>query len=238
MRPQHLHRLEADGASSAVPLAPAPSFRLVRGEGDTGSPGGPYLRYGKPVLDRLLGAVLFLLALPVLLGIALAIWIKLGSPVLIRQQRAGLGGRPFPMYKFRTMDPDRRRRQRPFVGTDRRRTHKHPEDPRHTDLGRVLRALSLDELPQLLNIIKGDMSLVGPRPELMEVVDRYEPWQHHRHGVRPGLTGLWQITHRGTEMHKHTEVDLAYIERLSFTTDCKILLRTVPALLGRGARGV
>jgi lipopolysaccharide/colanic/teichoic acid biosynthesis glycosyltransferase len=235
MRPQHLHRIEAGGASPALPLSGP--LRLVD-TSRSGAPARAYRRFVKPALDRLLGAVLLLLALPLLTGVAVAVWISLGSPVFIRQQRAGLGGTPFRMYKFRTMEPDRRQHRAPFGGPDRRRTHKHPEDPRHTDLGRVLRALSLDELPQLLNVVKGDMSLVGPRPELLEIVARYEPWQHERHEVRPGLTGLWQITHRGTEMHKHTEVDLSYIQLASFATDCKILLRTVPALLGKENRGV
>jgi lipopolysaccharide/colanic/teichoic acid biosynthesis glycosyltransferase len=82
-------------------------------------------------------------------------------------------------------------------------------------------------------VVKGDMSLVGPRPELVEVVERhYEPWQHFRHAVKPGLTGLWQISHRGTVMYEHTEVDLAYIERVSLRTDLAIMVRTLPALMG------
>jgi lipopolysaccharide/colanic/teichoic acid biosynthesis glycosyltransferase len=118
----------------------------------------------------------------------------------------------------------------------RRRTHKAPHDPRHTGLGRTLRALSLDELPQLVNVLRGELSLVGPRPELVEVVATYEPWQHARHTVKPGLTGLWQITERADHepMHHHVDTDLRYIEQLSFWTDLRILLLTPLTLLGIG----
>lgn len=151
---------------------------------------------------------------------------------------------------------DRRREQLAIVGEDRRRgerragerrhvarsrrlTHKTTADPRHTDLGRVLRAWSLDELPQLFNVLKGDLSLVGPRPELPEVVANYEPWQHARHTVKPGLTGLWQVTKRGDAepMHRHVDTDLRYISELSPTTDLRILLATPLAVAGIGRRG-
>jgi lipopolysaccharide/colanic/teichoic acid biosynthesis glycosyltransferase len=123
----------------------------------------------------------------------------------------------------------------------RRRNHKAPHDPRHTRLGRFLRRTSLDELPQLVNVIRGELSLVGPRPELPEVVAGYEAWQHARHFVRPGITGLWQVTQRGSgePMHRHVATDLEYINRLSFMTDARILVRTVPAALGfdRASKG-
>jgi len=193
-----------------------------------------YERFVKPAFDHLIGGLLFLVAVPVLLVIALAVWITLGSPVLIRQDRVGRAGRPFGMLKFRTMRPDRRQGADPsYTGPERRRTHKSPFDPRHTPLGRRLRQNSLDELPQLFNILRGDMSLVGPRPELRSVADHYQDWQHLRHMVRPGLTGLWQITERanGTVMHEHTELDLDYVEQLSARTDFSILCRTPRALL-------
>jgi len=101
------------------------------------------------------------------------------------------------IYKFRTMRPDRRQAVLPYSGPDRRVCHETDNDPRHTPLGRFLRKYSLDELPQLWNVLVGDMSLVGPRPELVEVVERYESWQRERHRVKPGLTGLWQVTCRG-----------------------------------------
>ncbi|MFO7961822.1 MAG: sugar transferase [Nitriliruptoraceae bacterium] len=136
---------------------------------------------------------------------------------------------------------DRRLGERRAPEGSRRRTHKTPDDPRHTPLGRFLRAYSLDELPQLINVLRGELSLVGPRPELPEVVASYEPWQHARHGVKPGITGLWQTTDRanGDPMHLHVDRDLEYIKRVSARTDATILLLTVPVLLGlsRGNRG-
>jgi lipopolysaccharide/colanic/teichoic acid biosynthesis glycosyltransferase len=197
-------------------------------------PGG-YSRFLKPVLDRVVAALLLVAFAPVILGVAVAVRLRLGSPVLLRQPRVGQNGSVIRVFKFRTMRPDRRQ-QTVAVVEDRRRTHKHPEDPRLVGLGRFLRKWSLDELPQLLNVIVGDMSLVGPRPELVGIVERhYEHWQHARHQVKPGLTGLWQITERGDgEMHeaRHTATDLRYIEQLSLWTDVRILLLTVPAALG------
>jgi lipopolysaccharide/colanic/teichoic acid biosynthesis glycosyltransferase len=141
----------------------------------------------------------------------------------------------------RRQDGDRRTGERRREDTGRRRNHKCEHDPRHTRLGRTLRATSLDELPQLVNVLRGDLSLVGPRPELPEVVLTYEPWQHARHAVRPGITGLWQVTERGGRepMHLHVDIDLHYIQRLSPWIDLVILARTLPAALGldRGARG-
>ena len=195
-----------------------------------------YERFVKPILDRLAGVLLLMVSIPVLLLIALAVWLTLGSPVFIHQKRVGKGGRTFHMLKFRTMRPDRRDESDPsYPGPERRRTHKSPNDPRHTPLGRKLRQNSLDELPQFINIVRGDMSLVGPRPELPGVTAGYEDWQHLRHMVRPGLTGLWQTTERsnGTVMHEYTELDLHYVERLSASTDLAILCRTPRALLKR-----
>jgi lipopolysaccharide/colanic/teichoic acid biosynthesis glycosyltransferase len=234
-----------------------------------------YERTVKPVLDRILAAVLLLLlAVPMAL-IALAIRVTLGPGVIYRQDRVGLGGQTVRMLKFRTMHRDRRRdnvgRDRPdrrrgdrragdrrrqqvaIAGPERRngerrtgdrrtsadprgrrRTHKTIHDPRHTRFGRALRALSLDELPQLVNVLRGELSLVGPRPELVEVVATYEPWQHARHAVKPGLTGLWQITERGDHepMHHHVDTDLRYIDQLSLATDLRILALTPLVLLG------
>jgi lipopolysaccharide/colanic/teichoic acid biosynthesis glycosyltransferase len=192
-----------------------------------------YQRWGKPIFDRVVGALLGLALLPLILVVALCIRLTLGAPVLYRQPRTGLRGQPFAMLKFRTMQPCRRRAQVPFDGPDRRRTHKTAEDPRHTPLGRFLRASSLDELPQLWNVVRGDLSLVGPRPEMTEIVAAYQPWQHARHEVKPGVTGLWQVTQRGDGlMHEHVETDLRYVTSVTFLTDLKILTLTVPAVLG------
>jgi lipopolysaccharide/colanic/teichoic acid biosynthesis glycosyltransferase len=196
---------------------------------------GPYERLVKPAIDATVTAVLLLLFLPLMGIIAASLWMSLGSPILFRQARVGRGGRIFTVLKFRTMAPDRRAApSTTYVGRDRRRTHKSRHDPRLTGAGRFLRKWSLDELPQLINVVRGDMSLVGPRPELVEIVSRYEPWQHGRHHVKPGMTGLWQVSARGNGMmHEHVDIDLRYVETVSFRTDCGILLRTIPAALGR-----
>jgi lipopolysaccharide/colanic/teichoic acid biosynthesis glycosyltransferase len=194
---------------------------------------GRYERWVKPVVDRTGAAVLLLALLPLLLVAGLAILVTMGRPVMLRQQRIGRNGTPFWIYKFRTMEPDRRVRILPFVAKERRVRHKVPHDPRLTPVGRFLRKWSIDELPQLLNVLNGTMSLVGPRPEMTQIVDRYAPWQHHRHVVKPGVTGLWQVSARGdTPMHELTQIDLEYVHALSLWTDLKILLLTIPATLG------
>jgi lipopolysaccharide/colanic/teichoic acid biosynthesis glycosyltransferase len=197
-----------------------------------------YQRVLKPVIDVVGAVVLVLLTLPVIVAVAVSVRISLGSGVIYRQERVGRGGRRFMIYKFRTMHADRRKATIPFDGPDRRVCHKTDNDPRHTSLGRLLRRYSLDELPQLWNILLGDMSLVGPRPELLEVVARFEPWQQERHRVKPGLTGLWQVTCRGEGLaHENVELDLEYINSLSLLTDLKILALTVPvALFGSGGK--
>jgi lipopolysaccharide/colanic/teichoic acid biosynthesis glycosyltransferase len=221
-------RLRGRGTAPAV-LAPCgcPIVGQVRGRA--------YVRVVKPAMDRTLAVILIFLTLPLLLVIALIVRLKLGREILFRQERVGLDGRPFTMYKFRTMRPDRRVADLPFGGVDRRVRHKSDTDPRHTHCGRVLRATSLDELPQLWNVVRGDMSLVGPRPELVSVVETYEPWQHQRHVVKPGLTGLWQVGHREGEglMRDDTDIDLDYIRQLSIVVDLRILLTTIPAVLSR-----
>jgi lipopolysaccharide/colanic/teichoic acid biosynthesis glycosyltransferase len=125
---------------------------------------GPYERYVKPVIDRLGALVLVVAVAPMILAASLAILVTMGRPVFLRQYRVGRHGKVFPLYKFRTMTPDRRRSQVDFDGPERRRTHKHPEDPRITPVGAFLRKWSLDEIPQFWNVVKGDMSLVGPVP--------------------------------------------------------------------------
>lgn len=193
-----------------------------------------YARYGKPTVDRIGAAFVVLLASPLVVIVSAAVLVGLGRPILYRQPRIGRNGETFGMLKFRTMEPDRRSQTQPIpAASDRRRRHKTADDPRHTRLGRLLRRLSLDELPQLWNVLRGDMSLVGPRPELPSVVERYEDWQHLRHAVKPGITGLWQVTERQRsdgDMHLHTAVDLTYLGRLSLLTDLRILLKTPTAL--------
>ncbi len=194
---------------------------------------GIYPRLIKPVLDRVLGLTLLIVAIPFLLAVALVVLFSIGRPLLYSHQRIGFRGEPFTLYKFRTMLPDRRNESSYFNGEERRMNHKSPHDPRHTRVGRFLRATRLDELPQLWNVVRGDMSLVGPRPEVPAVVDRYQTWQHQRHLVKPGLTGLWQISaQNGKPMHECTELDLEYVSRIGFSEDMSILLRTPFAMLG------
>ena len=196
-------------------------------------PTGAYVRVVKPAIDQVLGLLLLSLFSPVILLVGLFVLVTLGRPVFYSQERIGLDGAPFRLHKIRTMIPDRRVAQIDYQSVERRFTHKSPTDPRVNRAGRVLRALRFDELPQFWNVVKGDMSLVGPRPELPEIVSRYQPWQHHRHMVRPGVTGPWQISHRnGLMMHECTQIDLEYLTQVSLLHDLRILARTPVAMLG------
>jgi lipopolysaccharide/colanic/teichoic acid biosynthesis glycosyltransferase len=175
--------------------------------------------------------------LPLLALIAAAVRLDSRGPAIFRQMRVGRGGRAFTIYKFRTIE------QRPddelqfFEGADGVLRHKIKHDPRVTRVGRFIRRSSLDELPQLINVLRGEMSLIGPRPELPEIVARYEPWQHQRHLVRPGLTGWWQVQGRSDlPMHEHTDLDIYYVQHVSMRFDAAILCRTVRIVVsGLGA---
>lgn len=193
---------------------------------------GIYLRFVKPACDRFFSAVILVVLSPVLLFTSIALRLTLGKGVLFRQERIGKGGVPFTVLKFRTMKADRRQ-ERVVVNSDRRRTHKSTSDPRHTRLGKLLRSTAIDELPQFVNVLRGEMSIIGPRPELAIVVEKYEPWKHLRHDVRPGLTGLWQVSERGKgeAMHERVDVDLSYCDSVGFLTDLRILLATPFALI-------
>ena len=191
-----------------------------------------YTRFVKPSIDVLAATVLLVLALPLMILVALAVRLTMGAGVIYKQQRVGRNGSPFTIYKFRTMLADRRTSDRPYDGPDRRVSHKRADDPRHTPVGRFLRKTSLDELPQLWNVLRQDMSLVGPRPELVGVVAKYQAWQHQRHLVRPGITGLWQVSKRGGAlMCEDSTADLDYVRSVSLVTDLSVLVRTVPAVL-------
>jgi lipopolysaccharide/colanic/teichoic acid biosynthesis glycosyltransferase len=191
-----------------------------------------YQRLVKPVLDRVAGVILSIVTFPIVLIGILLILATIGRPPIFRQRRIGLHGRDFTVYKLRTMRHDRRARQLPYNGPERRENHKSSDDPRHTRLGRLLRKWSIDELPQLWNVAIGDMSLVGPRPELPALVAKYDDWQHERHNAKPGMTGLWQISARGEiPMHEATDIDVAYVRSITFLGDMKILFSTIPAML-------
>ncbi len=199
------------------------------------APLGVYARYVKPALDRVTAFVLFVLTLPILMAVVVAVYAEFGRPIFFRQPRVGRGGRVFKVNKFRTMDADRRTsRPEPLRAADRRRSHKSESDPRIRPVGRFLRRWSLDELPQLTNVLAGHMSLVGPRPEMVQIVERYDEWQHARHQVKPGITGLWQVSARDVPMHEATHIDLEYVSRLSLREDLRILAGTLPAALGDG----
>lgn len=188
--------------------------------------------------DVLLAACALLLLAPLLLAIALLIRLTSPGPVIFRQQRCGLNGRRFTLFKFRTMVADAETRKNEFAHLNVKKTaFKIPNDPRLTPAGRWLRKFSLDELPQLWNILKGEMSLVGPRPPVPEEVARYERWQRRRLRMRPGLTCLWTLAGRDElSFEEWMRLDLEYIDKWSLSLDLSILLRTIPhVLLGKGA---
>ncbi len=193
-----------------------------------------YTKHIKTGIDRAVAlCALVILFVPMLLIGALVL-VSMGSPILFQQRRIGLNGVPFNVLKFRTMGEDRRLKDM-LVQHEDRITHKSDEDPRHTHVGMILRRYSLDELPQLINIVRGEMSIVGPRPELESVVNaKYPENLAQRHLVRPGLTGLWQISARGDgPMHENGEWDLKYVEQISLLTDITIICKTPLAMLGR-----
>jgi exopolysaccharide biosynthesis polyprenyl glycosylphosphotransferase len=193
-------------------------------------------RLVKRLFDIVVASLVLVVALPVMGLLALAIRLDSPGPVVFRQQRVGENGRLFQMLKFRSMYQDADRREAEVVTEtgDGRVIHKRPDDPRVTRVGRFIRATSLDELPQLFNVLKGEMSLVGPRPELPWLVDRYEPWQRKRFAVPQGMTGWWQVNGRSDKpMHLHTEEDLYYIQNYSLLLDIRILWKTVAAVLKR-----
>lgn len=194
----------------------------------------PAQRILKRLFDIALASLVLLLTWPLMLIIAIAIRLDSPGPAIFRQKRIGLHGRHFTIYKFRTMhiDSDKIVQHEPtgqFI--------KRPDDPRVTRVGRFLRRTSLDELPQFINVLRGEMSVVGPRPEVLSLAERYEWWQRKRFEVPQGITGWWQITGRSDKpMHLNTEDDLFYISNYSIWLDVKIVFRTVISVItGRGA---
>jgi lipopolysaccharide/colanic/teichoic acid biosynthesis glycosyltransferase len=188
----------------------------------------------KRLLDLTVALISIILLSPLFALVAALVWLDARGAVIFKQRRVGRYGKLFTMYKFRTMIPDRRAAQCEYTGPERRKAHKTESDPRVTRIGRFMRRTSLDELPQLFNILRGDMSLVGPRPELPEITRNYAAWQHQRHLVPPGLTGWWQTRGRsGLPMQEHTELDIYYVKHISFTLDLRILVGTMRALVSR-----
>ena len=182
----------------------------------------------KRSFDLIFGSIAFLVALPLTVFIAVVIKLTSKGPVIFKQRRVGYKSRNFYMYKFRTMYPETPRFAKP---------PRSSEDPRITPIGKWLRKTSLDEIPQLINVIAGEMSLVGPRPEMPQIVKKYTAWQKKRLEVKPGLTGLWQILGRkDLPLSENLEYDFYYINNQSFLLDLIIILKTIPKVLfGKGA---
>lgn len=182
-----------------------------------------YSRYGKRVIDLSLATLALIILSPLLLLLSTLVRLKLGSPVLFRQKRPGLQGRPFIIFKFRTMTDLRDQNGNLF-----------PDEERLPFFGRLLRSTSLDELPELFNVIKGDMSLVGPRPLLMQYLDRYTPEQARRHEAKPGITGWAQVNGRNViTWEDKFKLDVWYVDNQSFWLDLKIIALTVWKILKR-----
>jgi len=190
----------------------------------------------KRAFDLIIGTIVTLFALPLMIIVAVAIKLDSTGPIIFKQQRVGENGRLFPMYKFRSMVADAEDRHQDVIQHDEAGNivHKVQNDPRVTHVGRLIRRTSIDELPQLFNVLKGDMSLVGPRPELPWLVEKYESWQRKRFVVPPGITGWWQIQGRSDQpMHLNTDLDLFYIRNYSIMLDLYILWRTIGAVVKR-----
>jgi lipopolysaccharide/colanic/teichoic acid biosynthesis glycosyltransferase len=184
---------------------------------------GWYRSYGKRAFDVVVSSSLLITVLPLFLVVGALVWRNLGRPVYFRQERPGLDETPFTLVKFRTMTDARDSSGRVLA-----------DDQRLTRFGRVLRRTSLDELPELVNVIRGDMSLVGPRPLLMAYLPLYDDFQRRRHSVRPGITGWAQIRGRNAvDWESRFELDVYYVEHLSMWLDLKVLARTFAAVLSR-----
>jgi len=194
-------------------------------------------RVMKGVFDRVVAGLIILFALPVLVGLGIAVRLTSRGPALFRQTRVGRDGSHFTMFKFRSMYVDAEERKKELESRNERAEgllFKMRDDPRVTRVGKFLRKWSLDELPQLINVLNGSMSLVGPRPPLPSEVARYEDDVHRRLMVKPGLTGLWQISGRSDlEWDESVRLDLRYVENWSLAMDFVILWRTVFAVLRR-----
>jgi len=176
-----------------------------------------YIKVFKPLLDRLAALFLMILFLPIYLLVALIIYIKMGRPIFFTQERPGYKGKIFKIYKFRTMSDERDENGELL-----------PDEKRLSKAGKAIRSLSLDELPQLFNILKGDMSFIGPRPLLVEYLPLYSKEQQRRHDVKPGITGWAQVNGRNAiSWQEKFRYDIEYVENVSFLFDMKILWLTI-----------
>jgi lipopolysaccharide/colanic/teichoic acid biosynthesis glycosyltransferase len=188
-----------------------------------------YQRVVKRILDLVFSMIFLIPALPLSLFLSMVIKLDTPGPTIIRQWRVGENGRLFRMYKFRSMINNAEAALEDVVRTDPKGNtlYKFANDPRITRVGRWIRRTSLDEIPQLINVLKGEMSLVGPRPELPRFVALYQPWQQKRFAVPQGITGWWQVNGRSElPMHLNTEYDIYYVQNYSVILDIQILIRT------------
>ncbi|WP_050638283.1 sugar transferase [Candidatus Stoquefichus sp. SB1] len=182
-----------------------------------------YRKYIKRILDFILSLAAIIILIPVLLIVAILVRTKLGTPVIFKQERPGLNERIFTLYKFRTMTDERDEEGNLL-----------PDEIRLTKFGKLLRSTSLDELPELFNILKGDMSIVGPRPLLVRYLPLYNEHQKHRHDVRPGFTGYAQVNGRNSiTWEDKFDLDVEYTQRVSLLMDIVIILRTIKVVLLR-----
>ena len=194
----------------------------------------------KRILDIMIASIALTVSITIIMMIALAIKLESNGPIIFVQNRVGLNEKTFSIFKFRSMrvGADKQLNLVSELGQDGHViNHKHRNDPRVTFVGKFIRKTSLDELPQLFNVLRGDMSIVGPRPELERLVKEYEPWQFIRFNVQQGITGWWQVTGRSENLcHRSTHQDIEYINNYSLLFDLQIMIMTLPAVLkGRGA---
>ena len=203
-----------DGVQTVPSLAPSLGQQVK---------GRFYRRYGKRLMDVVLSLCAIVLLSPLLLIVALLVRVKLGSPVIFRQERPGLNEKIFTLYKFRTMTDECDENGRLL-----------PDAQRLTRFGRWLRSTSLDELPELFNVLKGDMSIVGPRPLLVQYLSLYDDQQRRRHEVRPGMTGLAQVSGRNSiEWEDKFRLDVFYVDSMCLATDLKIMLMTIRKVVAK-----
>jgi lipopolysaccharide/colanic/teichoic acid biosynthesis glycosyltransferase len=235
----HRNGHAALGVATTWPgLAPDSTATRLRGLAlrEVPEESGVYLRVGKRLFDIVGALVALVLSSPLLALAALLIKLESRGPVVYKSVRIGRGARPFTFFKLRSMvnGADRHRHTLSHLNETDGPVFKMARDPRVTRIGRLLRISSVDEIPQLWNVLRGEMSLVGPRPPIAEEVAQYEPWQLRRLDVLPGITCLWQISGRSRiGFQEWMRLDLEYIKHRSLWLDLKILVRTIPAVLSR-----
>jgi exopolysaccharide biosynthesis polyprenyl glycosylphosphotransferase len=232
-------RIPTDLAAMTLPGARVEDFDGIRVLSLVYGPDRTLALFAKRFLDVALAAGGIVLLSPVLVVAALTLMISEGRPVIFRQIRVGLHGRLFRIVKFRTMtrDAEARYEEVEALSDTRGAAFKMTNDPRITRLGGLLRKTSIDELPQLWNVLLGDMSIVGPRPAPPREVEGYDIWHRRRLSMKPGITGLWQVEARFDEEFDHrARLDLTYIDRWSIWLDIKIIARTIPALVANPGR--